>query len=169
MSLTGKLFTLSDANIATVIDDPTLLKQIVSPGEAPTGLLGQWFGGLRKPKKSAKQLHFGPGENESIYLDRAWHSLHYLFTGKVDAGGTPLDFLVEGGTLVEHPDILYVQARLSRRNRPRQSRRRWRCLMIPPFGSATTRWTCISKKSIPMKAGTRFATRNTASTASCNT
>ena len=35
--------------------------------------------------------------DEVLHLDKAWHGLHYLFTGEADGGEEPACFLMHGG------------------------------------------------------------------------
>jgi len=44
-------------------------------------------------------------------LDKAWHGLHYLFTGTAWEGDPPLNFLVTGGQQVGEEDVGYGPAR----------------------------------------------------------
>ncbi len=45
-------------------------------------------------------------------LDKAWHGLHFLFTGTAWEGAAPLDFLVRGGSQVGERDVGYGPARV---------------------------------------------------------
>ncbi|MBK6694577.1 MAG: YfbM family protein [Myxococcales bacterium] len=44
-------------------------------------------------------------------VDKAWHGLHYLFTGTAWEGSAPLNFLVAGGRPVGDVDVGYGPAR----------------------------------------------------------
>jgi hypothetical protein len=44
-------------------------------------------------------------------IDKAWHGLHFLFTGTESGGEPPLDFLVSGGQEVGEEDVGYGPAR----------------------------------------------------------
>ncbi len=39
--------------------------------------------------------------DNALDIDKAWHGIHYLLTGRADAGAAPLDFLVAGGETVD--------------------------------------------------------------------
>ena len=52
------------------------------------------------------------GEGHLGDLDKPWHGIHYLLTGKSDESGTPLEFLVAGGTLVGDEDVGYGPPRV---------------------------------------------------------
>ena len=44
-------------------------------------------------------------------LDKAWHGLHYLFTGTDEGGNSPLDFLAVGGEEIGTIEVGYGPAR----------------------------------------------------------
>ena len=37
------------------------------------------------------------GQTQSVHLEKAWHGLHFLLTGRAGESGVPLGFLLEGG------------------------------------------------------------------------
>jgi len=47
------------------------------------------------------------GEGVEDDLDKAWHGLHYIFTGTADGGAAPLNFLVSGGVETGKIEIGY--------------------------------------------------------------
>ncbi len=53
-------------------------------------------------------------DGEVIDLDKAWHGLHFLFTGEAWGGEPPLDFLAVGGETVGEVDVGYGPARVLR-------------------------------------------------------
>jgi hypothetical protein len=52
----------------------------------------------RKPDVPADLLE-GP-ESIEIDLDKAWHGMHFLFTGRGDGGDLPASYLIAGGTQI---------------------------------------------------------------------
>jgi hypothetical protein len=56
-------------------------------------------------------------EGEDVHLDKAWHGLHFLFTGTADGGEEPACFLLRGGEDLGEDDEL-----LPRLLRPEQVR-----------------------------------------------
>jgi hypothetical protein len=48
----------------------------------------------------AAQLQLGEGDVAETDLDKAWHGIHYLLTGSAWEGEAPLDFLLQGGTVL---------------------------------------------------------------------
>jgi hypothetical protein len=50
-------------------------------------------------------------ETNSVYLDKAWHGIHFLLTGSASSGPEPLCYLVEGGREIGDVDLGYGPAR----------------------------------------------------------
>lgn len=115
MGITAGLQTLSDANLRRVLADPPLLWAVMAPEDpdmlaeararaAPRrGLLG-WLLGRPAPAPAPVDetpLQFVDGELADCDLDKAWHGIHYLLTGRAEGGAPPLDFLLDGGVAVE--------------------------------------------------------------------
>ena len=48
---------------------------------------------------------------DELDVDKAWHGLHFLFTGDAWSGEPPLDFIVSGGTEAGDEDVGYGPAR----------------------------------------------------------
>jgi len=46
-----------------------------------------------------------------LNIDKAWHALHFLFTGTAWEGEPPANFLVTGGTQIGEVDVGYGPAR----------------------------------------------------------
>ena len=114
------LTTLGDANIANVLADPPLIWRVIAPDdpepyeqarqESAPSFLGKLFG--RKPPAETQDLLLGDSEGITTDLDKAWHGLHYLFTGSADSGALPWCFLVAGGRTVGNVDVGYGPARV---------------------------------------------------------
>jgi hypothetical protein len=114
------LTTLGDVNVARVLADPPLIWRVIAPDDpepyeharrenAPS-LLGKIFG--RKPSHETQDLLLDDSEGITTDLDKAWHGLHYLFTGSADSGDLPWCFLVAGGRTIGNVDVGYGPARV---------------------------------------------------------
>lgn len=113
------LASLSDATIARLHEDPPLMWRIIAPDDPEAvarargvsrrpGLMARLFGRGRAepaPPPTADTLVLAEGEGEVLDLEKAWHGIHYLFTGTAWEGDPPLNFLLAGGRVVEDPDI----------------------------------------------------------------
>jgi len=107
MSMLGGLYTLSDAHIARVQDNPLLLEKVYAPGDtqayerARQREMPGWFDrllGRRAPLRSDPATFIlAEGEVIEADLGQAWHGLHYLLTRSDWEGEPPLDFIVRGG------------------------------------------------------------------------
>ncbi|MBX2814030.1 MAG: YfbM family protein [Myxococcales bacterium] len=53
---------------------------------------------------------FDADNDHMVYVDKAWHGVHYLFTGTNEAGEDPLNFFLTGGSAVGD-DLGYGPAR----------------------------------------------------------
>ena len=65
------------------------------------------------PDEIEELLYQDHGDSEPsnyLDLDKAWHGLHYLFTGEVYGGPRPLSLAIVGGTDIG-PDVGYGPAR----------------------------------------------------------
>jgi hypothetical protein len=115
MGITAGLQTLSDTNLRRVLADPPLMWAVMAPGDPQAlaeararavprrGLFARLFGGPAPAPRPVDEtpLQFADGELADCDLDKAWHGIHYLLTGRADGGAPPLDFLLDGGQAVE--------------------------------------------------------------------
>jgi hypothetical protein len=125
MGMYLSLASLTDATISRLHADPPLVWQLIAPDDpdavarargAPSrpGLLSRLLGRGRVealPPAPAAPLVLADGEGEVLDLEKAWHGLHYLFTGTAWAGDPPLNFLVTGGREVGDEEIGFGPAR----------------------------------------------------------
>ena len=124
MGMRVGLASLSEATISKLHADPPLVWTVVAPDDteavarargAPErpGLLARLFGARVEPTASPATagLVLGEGEGDVGDLDKAWHGLHYLFTGTAWEGDPPLNFLVTGGREVGDEEVGYGPAR----------------------------------------------------------
>ena len=122
MSMILALTTLGDANIARVLAFPPLVWRVLAPDQpeayeeaaaaasAPS-LWGRLMGQASPSRSGADDFALAEGEGVTTDIDKAWHGLHYLFTGTADGGAPPLDFLLVGGKQVGNIDVGYGPAR----------------------------------------------------------
>lgn len=129
MGMAMELFTVRDATLQRLLDDPPLVWKLISPDEpemydearqearrGSSGFLSRLFGG--KPKAitpgDTDSLELTDGEGHAADLDKAWHGLHFLLAGTAEAGNPPLDFLAVGGEEIGDVDVGYGPARALR-------------------------------------------------------
>jgi len=117
--MVGNLARLPNATRETLHARPELITRLLHPNmPAPApkqpGFLARLFGAksapLSQPTESVPA--FEPlAESDTLYIDKAWHALHFLFTGTAWEGEPPADFLVTGGTQIGKVDVGYGPAR----------------------------------------------------------
>jgi hypothetical protein len=129
MSMVVSLSSLRDETIERLLADPPLVWQVIAPDDpdaydrarreaddrAKPGLLSRLFGArpqANAPSTPGPPLALTDGEGELCDLDKSWHGIHYLLTGRADESGTPLEFLVAGGTFVGDDDVGYGPPRV---------------------------------------------------------
>lgn len=127
MGMCSVLWVLSDANAARLLADPPLAWRLLAPDDPEMEASDRerlaprrpWWrrlfskgAGAADANAAAAPLVLVPPEGESCDLDKAWHGLHYLLTGSADGDGTPLSFLVSGGSEIAELDQGYAPPRL---------------------------------------------------------
>lgn len=111
MSMICNLRRVSDDQIAHLLQHPQGIKHFLYGLEtAPTGLFARLFG-AGKRRRESQTAWTPPSPDDEIDLDKAWHGLHFLFTGSAWEGDEPLCFLVTGGTEIGDVDVGYGPAR----------------------------------------------------------
>ena len=139
MGMVVSLSAVRDETIERLLADPPLVWQVVAPDDPEAyerarreadnrtkpGLFSRLFGARTQsnaPSTPPAAVELTDGEGELGDLDKSWHGIHYLFTGKADESGTPLEFLVAGGASVGDEDVGYGPPRApSRRRKPARS------------------------------------------------
>ena len=124
MSMILGLTTVTDATIARLLADPALVWRILSPDDAATfetkvppagaSFLARLFGARPASRTSARgpeALPLAPNEGRQMDLDKAWHGIHFLLTGRAEGGDAPASFLLHGGRAVGNVDVGYGPAR----------------------------------------------------------
>ena len=82
-------------------------------GEAatpPRGMLGRLFGAAPPPPVTWAPRRDG----DEIDIEKAWHGLHFMFTGTAWEGTLPAAFLLTGGREIGRIDVGYGPARAFR-------------------------------------------------------
>ena len=119
MSMIGNLARIPNETRLKLHQSPGLITALLYPGlSAPTpakpGLLGRLFGSKETPPlaKPAVPAPIAPLlEGDHMDLDKAWHGLHFLFTGSDWEGDFPQGFIVANGEPVGDEDVGYGPAR----------------------------------------------------------
>ena len=124
MSMILGLTTVTDATIARLLADPPLVWRIVAPDNAAAleastpprapSLLSRLFGAKPASKTATRgpdALLLAPNEGREMDLDKAWHGIHFLLTGRAEGGDAPASFLLHGGREVGDVDVGYGPAR----------------------------------------------------------
>ena len=111
---------ITDRTRHRLLDDPPLVWQLAAPDDpaayaeararAPKPTFGARL--FRRAAAAAAPLVLEVGEGLDVDVDKAWHGLHYLFTGTVDGGNPPANFLMCGGQDVGTEDVGYGPARV---------------------------------------------------------
>ena len=129
MGMVVSLSSVRDETIERLLADPPLVWQVVAPDDpeayerarseaddrAKPGLISRLFGARTQgdaPRTPLPPLELTDGEGDLGDLDKSWHGIHYLLTGTADESGTPLEFLVAGGTDVGDEDVGYGPPRV---------------------------------------------------------
>src|SRR5437867_7696214 len=99
MSMIGNLARIPEATRRRLHEQPSEITQYLYPGapkkavQPRAGILGRLFGG----KQTQREIPLPPTESlpehDSMDLDKAWHGLHFLFTGSDWSGDFPQGFL----------------------------------------------------------------------------
>jgi Domain of unknown function (DUF1877) len=119
MSMIGNMARLPSATRDALHAHPELVTRLLYP-DAPVpaprrpGFLARLFGAKPAPvdRPTASVPAVGRLANsDTLCIDKAWHALHYLFTGTAWAGEPPADFLAVGGTQIGNVDVGYGPAR----------------------------------------------------------
>ena len=113
MGMTCTLYRAPDSTLQVLLSQPEYFYDFERLGEKPfryevkPGFVGRLLG--RKPKivqLGHDELPFPPiGESECYSLDKSWHILHYLITGRASESDGPLGFLLSGGSLIGQQEV----------------------------------------------------------------
>ena len=117
----GSFRLASDEEIKALLAEPSRVSEFLY-GESAVSVSGRakrggffqrLFGGREVVSITAaadpQQASADPADE--LDVDKAWHGLHFLFTGDAWSGDPPLDFIVSGGAEVGDEDVGYGPAR----------------------------------------------------------
>ena len=90
MSMIGNFALAPASRIEALLDDPESVQEYLYPDEAADE---------------------DPDPSVHLDVDKAWHGLHYLFTGTAWEGDAPLNFIVSGGEEIGDVDLGYGPGR----------------------------------------------------------
>ena len=125
MGMVAAFASVSDATIQRILADPPLVWRVIArdnpeayenarkleADRAKPGFVSRLFGAKAPPTPPAAPLTLGDGEDHLTDIDKSWHGIHFLLTGRADEGDTLLDFLLAGGADVGDEDVGYGPAR----------------------------------------------------------
>ena len=116
MGMIENLTRITEDVRTTLQREPQLINKLLYPDiedDEPkrTGLFARMFGSSRREMVSREAMFPSLVEEDSIDLDKAWHALHFLFTGSAWEGEFPQGFLVTCGEPVGDIDVGYGPAR----------------------------------------------------------
>ncbi len=113
MSMLCNLYALTPAQIETIESRPEAVGELLGcePPAKKVGIIAKLFGKAPvSPGRAGHRLEPIP-ESETFELDKAWHILHFLFSGSAEEGPWPASFILSGGQEVG-PDLGYGSPRL---------------------------------------------------------
>jgi hypothetical protein len=114
MSMICNLRRVSPSEITQLLEAPEQVTGFLYGAAAAAsarspGLLSRLFGRTSAP---AAPVAWAPRrDGDEVDLDKAWHGLHFLFTGTAWEGEEPACYLVQGGREIGDVDVGYGPAR----------------------------------------------------------
>jgi hypothetical protein len=114
MSMIYCLQQASDATLKRLHAEPALITAFLGierPTRKPPGLIGRLLGAKTPPPDPPAAPVTFERSAEVCDLDKAWHGMHFLFTGSDWEGDPPAGFLVNWGDEVGTIDVGYGPAR----------------------------------------------------------
>ena len=124
MSMILGLTDVSERTRQRLLADPPLVWRLIAPDDPEAyadararsprpSLLRRLLGGKAGAAVSPPaELELEDGEGDSEDLDKAWHGIHFLLTGRDEGGDIPAGFLLAGGQQVGSDDVGYGPARV---------------------------------------------------------
>jgi len=108
MGMTCALHRVSSAEIDEMIGDPASVPRVLRLDDGPPvrevrpkGILGFLLRltpiTISEVDPDAPESSWTPDPERTLDIEKAWHGLHFLFTGTADEGDEPSCFLVKGG------------------------------------------------------------------------
>jgi hypothetical protein len=118
MSMIGNLVRIQNETLLKLRQSPESITAFLYPGRpmvqpASPGFFSRLFGKKPPPPEPPKTITPLPplAETDLMDLDKAWHALHFLFTGSDWEGDFPQGFLVSCGQEIGDVDVGYGPAR----------------------------------------------------------
>ncbi len=112
MSMIGNLARISPAQREALHRAPGSIVPFLYPGQPPAQAGGRSLLDRLLRRRAPEPAPVTPlAEEDTIDVDKAWHVLHWLFTGTAWKGKFPEGFLVSCGTEVGNVDVGYGPAR----------------------------------------------------------
>lgn len=121
MGLTCSLFRATSTEIQRIIDDPETLDDFVESVEGnapkmreyrPKGFLGLLLRltpiRIEEPVPDDESQMAAPDPARCIDIDKGWHGLHFLLTGKSEGGDEPACYLTAGGETLDEDGCFHV-------------------------------------------------------------
>jgi hypothetical protein len=124
------LRSVSEGDLGRLLREPDLIhvflhgeEEFAAPAPEPArGFFARLFGrATAPPDASAPALPTAPApawsprtDGDEVDLDKAWHALHYFFTGTPWEADEPGGYLLEGGEPIGDVDVGYGPARALR-------------------------------------------------------
>jgi len=120
MSMILTFTTARDRTLDKLRADPGLVYQVIDPEgfvegpEAPPASIWSKIVGRMPPAPPPPmpRLQLADDEGETFDVDKAWHGLHFLFTGTDFEGDWPACFICKGGDELSDVDTGYGPPRL---------------------------------------------------------
>jgi hypothetical protein len=102
MGMILSLYSIDAQHAGTLRAQPALAWKVIVPDDPEWA--DQMIASAGVPADQAAQFQLTEGDVAETDLDKAWHAIHYLLTGSVWEGEAPLDFLLQGGTVLGDED-----------------------------------------------------------------
>jgi len=119
MSMICNLARITEAQYASLSAGPSIITKLIygdvddQPVAPKRGLLSRLFSREPVPPTKTESQTVPPIDpTDQVDLDKAWHTLHFLFTGDAWGGLFPEGFLVSCGKPVGSVDVGYGPARM---------------------------------------------------------
>lgn len=117
MGMTCSLHRLTSDELDQLIADPSRLDSMLGFDTGPPmrevrpkGILGFLLRltpvTIHEVDPDAKESDFETDPEREIDIEKAWHGLHFLFTGKSDEAKTPACYMMNGGEDVDDEGLL---------------------------------------------------------------
>lgn len=116
------LRSVSEDDLGRLLREPDLIhvflhgEEFDAPAPEPArGFFARLFGRGAAPPAAVPAPAWGPRiEGDEVDLDKAWHALHYFFTGTPWEAEEPGGYLLEGGEPIGDVDVGFGPARVLR-------------------------------------------------------